>query len=303
MNSLRFSVIITFYNQREFIKDALDSVLSQRNTEMEVIVVDDGSTDGGQEILKQYENEIQLVCFSANQGVCAARDRGASLSHGDYLAFLDGDDAFVPGAFGVYGRIVQIKHPKMILGSMRWFTGDLPVDGQNVARSEMQIVEYRDYFGKDRTFGNSASALVIDRQSFQSVRGWSGDMFPMEDQDLTMRLGDAGLTIHILSPATTFHRAHSRNTVNQVPPFLVSMYSIIRGERMGRYPGGEVRRHERRALIGSLVVFWTKRAVKAGLYWDAVKLFAHGWPLALVGVTHKLGKLIKGRRPCETIAM
>ena len=302
VNSVRFSVIVTFYNQREFIRDALDSVLSQRNSELEVIVVDDGSTDGSQDILTQYENEIQLVCLSANQGVCAARNRGACLSHGDYLAFLDGDDAFVPGAFGVYERIVQTKQPKMILGSMRWFTGKLPADAQNIARSESQIVEYKDYFAKDRTFGNSASALVIDRHSFESVHGWSGDIFPMEDQDLTMRLGDAGLTVHVLSPATTFHRSHSRNTVNQVPPFLISMYSIIRGERMGRYPGGEVRRQERRALIGSLVVFWTKRAVKAGLYWDAVKLFAHGWALASVGVTHKLGKLIKGRRPCETIA-
>jgi glycosyltransferase involved in cell wall biosynthesis len=303
VNSVRFSVVITSYNQREFIRDALDSVLSQRTAELEVIVVDDGSTDGSPEILKQYEHEIQLVCLSANQGVCAARNRGASLSNGDYLAFLDGDDAFVPGAFGVYARIVQNKRPKMILGSMRWFKGDIPVGVQDVARREMQIVEYKDYFGKDRSFSNSASALVIDRESFQNVHGWSGDIFPMEDQDLTLRLGNAGSTVHILSPPTTFHRVHSRNTVNHVPPFLISMYGVIRGEGEGRYPGGDVRRRERRALIGSLVVFWTKRAVKAGLYLDAMKLFAHGWPLALAGVANKLGRLAKGRRPCETIAV
>lgn len=74
----RFSIIIAFYNQRGFIKDAVDSVLALRKAELEIIAVDDASTDGSQEILKQYRDAIQVVCLETNHGACAARDRGAS---------------------------------------------------------------------------------------------------------------------------------------------------------------------------------------------------------------------------------
>jgi len=90
----RFSIIITFYNQRGFIKDALDSALSQRNAEFEVIVVDDCSSDGSQEILKGYGDAIRLVCHETNKGVGAARNSGAALATGNYLLFHDGDDLF-----------------------------------------------------------------------------------------------------------------------------------------------------------------------------------------------------------------
>jgi glycosyltransferase involved in cell wall biosynthesis len=112
MRSPRISIIITFYNQRDFIKDAVDSALALRKAGLEIVAADDASTDGSQEILKQYRDAIQLVCLEANQGACAARDRGASLATGDYLIFLDGDDAFFPWALDVYERIVLNKHPR-----------------------------------------------------------------------------------------------------------------------------------------------------------------------------------------------
>ena len=301
MGNIRFSIIVTFYNQHEFVKDALDSALSQRNAGLEVIAVDDGSTDGSQDILKQYGDAVRLVCLDANQGVSKARNFGAALAVGDYLAFLDGDDAFAPGAFDVYERLVQAKKPKMILGSMIWFKGSLPAGHSNCAQQQIRIVEYKDYFEKDRGFGNSASALVVDRGSFQTAHGWASDIFPMEDQDLTMRLGDAGLTVQILSPSTIFHRAHDHNSINQIPPFIASLYDMIRGERLGRYPGGDARHHERSGLLGGLVVHWTKRAVKAGLYWDAMKLMTRGSPIAMVAASRRVGVLLKGRRHGETI--
>jgi hypothetical protein len=125
----------------------------------------------------------------------------------------------------------------------------------------------------------------------------------MNDQDLVLRLGDCGRTIQILGPPTTFHRSHAANSVHHVPPFIPSLYKIIHNERAGEYPGGERRSLERRALIGGLVVFWAKRAAKARLYGAALKLLARGWPLALVAVTRRLGVVLKGRKPCETIKM
>jgi glycosyltransferase involved in cell wall biosynthesis len=303
MSAVKFSVIITSYNQREFIEDAVDFALALPNVNKEIIVVDDGSTDGSQDALGRYGDAIRLVRLEINEGAGAARNRGASLATGEFLVFLDGDDTFVPWALDVYGCIVEAKGPKMILAKMRWFEGTLPVIRPDDTPHQMRIVEYQDYLRKDRPFGNSASALVVDRQCFYRAQGWSTDIWPMNDQDLTLRLCDCGRTIQILEPPTTLHRSHASNTVKYVPPYLPSLYKIIQNNQSGYYSGGEHRSFERRALIGALVVFWAKRAVKAGLYHDALKLLVRGRQMASVAVALRLWRIIRGRRAVETISM
>jgi glycosyltransferase involved in cell wall biosynthesis len=301
--STRFSIIIAFYNQRGFIKDAVDSALALRKAELEIIAVDDASTDGSQEILKQYRDAIQVVCLETNHGACAARDYGASLATGDYLVFLDGDDAFSRWALDVYERIVQTKNPKMILGTMSWFKGALPKVPPGDAPKEITVAEYSDYLRRDRSFGNSASALVIARQAFEDVKGWSTSVFPIDDQDLTLRLGASGRTIQILSPPTILRRAHGKNTINNLSVCVNGVGYLLRRERLGDYPGGARCRFQRRALIGGVVFYWTRRAAKGGIYRDAMKLLARGWPMVLAAITRRLGVLMGGRQPCETIKM
>lgn len=300
---MRFSIIITSYNQRECIQDAVGSALSLRNAETEIIVVDDASTDGTQEVLRRYGHAIRLICVETNQGACAARNRGAAQASGEFLVFLDGDDTFMPWALDVYERIVQAKSPKMILGSVRWFNGMLPALQSRDTPDKISSVEYQDYLRRDRPFGNTASALVIERQSFDAAGGWSRDAWPLDDGDFVLRLCDCGRTIQILDPPTTFHRSHAGNTSHHVQPYIPSLERIIQNERAGEYPGGERRRRERRATIGGLVVFWTRRAAKARLYGDALKLVARRWPLAFAAVTRRLGAVLKGRQPCETIKL
>ena len=299
----RFSIIITFYNQRDFIKDAVDSALALRNPGLEIIAVDDASTDGSVQVLKQYQSSVQVVCLETNQGACGARNRGASLATGDYLVFLDGDDAFMPWALDVYERIVQSKQPKMILGTMSWFEGALPAVLPGDAPQEISVVDYADYLRRDRSFGNSASALVVARQLFEAVRGWLIPLFPVEDQDLALRLGVAGRTIQILAPSTILHRAHANQTVNSVATCIAGVESLVRRERLGDYPGGARRRFERRALIGGVVFHWTRRAAKSGMYRDAMSLLAGGWPMILAAVSRRAAVILKGRQPSEIVEM
>ena len=299
----RFSIIITFYNQRNFIKDALDSALAQQNAKFEVIVVDDASTDGSQEILEQYSDEIRLVYLETNQGACAARDRGASLATGEYLVFLDGDDAFLPWALDVYERIVQAKSPKIILGTMLWFKGALPAVHLEDAPQEITVVDYSDYLRRDRPFGNSASALVVAREAFEGVNGWLTSVFPMEDQDLALRLGASGRTIQILAPSTILHRAHADNTINNVTACITGVDNLLRQERLGHYPGGVRRSPERRALIGGVVFHWMQRAAKGGMYVGAIKLLARGWPSISAALARRLAVTLNGRQPHETLQL
>jgi glycosyltransferase involved in cell wall biosynthesis len=304
MPDIRFSIIITSYNQPEFIKDAVDSALSQRPGAAEIIVVDDASTDGTQDVLRQYGDAIRLVCRETNGKCSVARNCGAALAKGEYLVFLDGDDALLPWALDVYEQIVEAKNPKMICcASLRYFQGTLPAPQAGYRPPTVQIVEYADYLRKDRTAANSGSAMVIEHRVFERVGGWPEDIWPNEHEDLMLKLGDCGRMVLILTPLTTLYRVHANNTVKNVPAFLPSLYKLIHNERLGKYPGGTQRRFQRYALIGGYVLTWQSRAIKRGLYGDTLTLLAHAWPMTFAAVTRKLRINLKRRQSCETIKM
>ena len=89
------SVIIPTYNRGWILKEAIDSVLTQDYNNFELIVVDDGSTDNTSEILASYGNDIKVL-FQENKGVSAARNRGIAEASGQFIAFLDSDDLWLP---------------------------------------------------------------------------------------------------------------------------------------------------------------------------------------------------------------
>ena len=94
MNPL-ISIVIPNYNGLLFVEEAVESVLNQDYTNKEVIVVDDGSTDGSGEFLKKYESRIRLI-ETENRGAAAARNTGLREAKGELIAFLDSDDVWEP---------------------------------------------------------------------------------------------------------------------------------------------------------------------------------------------------------------
>ena len=92
----RVSVIIPTYNRLDYVQEAIDSVLAQTYTDYELIVVDDGSTDGTGDTLKaRYGDRIRYL-WQENQGWPAARNHGVSIAQGEYIAQLDSDDLWLP---------------------------------------------------------------------------------------------------------------------------------------------------------------------------------------------------------------
>ncbi|MEM6256035.1 MAG: glycosyltransferase [Cyanobacteria bacterium P01_D01_bin.156] len=90
------SVIVPLYNKAKFVRRTVDSILAQTMADFEVIVVDDGSTDDGRTIVSGIDDSRIRLVHQANQGPGAARNRGLALANGNYIAFLDADDEWLP---------------------------------------------------------------------------------------------------------------------------------------------------------------------------------------------------------------
>src|ERR1035438_8408874 len=96
---MRISVIIPAHNTEDYIGKAIESCLSQIYSPAEIIVVDDGSTDGTPAKAESFPSPVRVIRLPKNLGVSAARNRGAESARGDWLALVDSDDWVLPELF------------------------------------------------------------------------------------------------------------------------------------------------------------------------------------------------------------
>lgn len=298
-----FSIIITSHNQGNFICNAVESALAQTAENKEIIVVDDASTDGSQEILGQYGSRIRLIKLERNVGASSARNAGIAVAQGDFLVFLDGDDVLLPWALETYREVVERKGALILLSTMRWFEGEMPEFKGEHAPENIEVVAYESLLDKDRPYRASASALVIRRDIFTGVEGWTREIFPMEDLDVLIKLLSSGRTAQILAPPTVAYRIHSANTIHQVVNCAAALRVILQKEKRGGYPGGHANRRRRYAFLGGPALFWVKKAYRNGLYGESLRLLGLSWPMICAAGLRRLAVSIRGRRAVQTIAL
>ena len=178
-----FSIIIPLYNKAKYIQRAIDSVLNQSFQEFEVIVVNDGSTDSGEEIVKKEYGERVMLINQANQGVSQARNAGIALAKFDYIAFLDADDYWAAN----------------YLDSIRMGIEKFPgtgIIGSSYAKSHGELgyedptgwFQMNDYF--KRAIVNTlffTSATVVKKSFFLQHAGFDKNLARGEDLDVWFR--------------------------------------------------------------------------------------------------------------------
>ncbi|MBI5137337.1 MAG: glycosyltransferase family 2 protein [Nitrospirae bacterium] len=176
------SVIIPAYNREGTIARALDSVLAQTLTDLELIVVDDASTDRTAEVVAAYADpRVRLLRHATNRRAAAARNTGIRAALGRYVAFLDSDDEWLPEKLAVQIAALDAAPPDVAASC----TGYLIVDGAELFARTPTLVSYRQIFmGCDLSPG---STLVVRRDIYADVGLNDETLYRYEDWDWVLR--------------------------------------------------------------------------------------------------------------------
>lgn len=182
MNPL-VSIIIPTWNRRQLVQEAIASVLSQDYEEREVIVIDDGSTDGTEEALRRLPSVRYHA--QANQGVSRARNRGLELAHGAFICFLDSDDLWLPTKLSTQVALM-VRQPEVRVS----YTDEIWIRrGRRVNPKKRHQKHSGWVFPWCLPLCIiSPSSVMLRREVFEEVGGFDESLPVCEDYDLWLRI-------------------------------------------------------------------------------------------------------------------
>lgn len=204
MNKL-VSVIIPAYNGSKLITDAIDSVLTQDYDPIEIIVINDSSTDNTVEVVSNYGEKVTLINHSHQQGASAARNTGIHIAQGYYIAPLDHDDIYTPDAIRLRVEALE-NNPeiKIVFGHEKYFYDD------HIDETLKQNLEKR--YGNKTIPGELIGTLLMRRDDMLAVGHFITDI---DHHDFLVWYGkakDMGYKSMMLDKVITHRRIHNNNT-------------------------------------------------------------------------------------------
>jgi glycosyltransferase involved in cell wall biosynthesis len=194
------SVIIPVYNGERYLAQAIESVLAQTYRPIEIIIVDDGSTDCTAEIACGYP-EVRYI-HQPNQGPGAARNTGIATARGEFVAFLDADDAWLPSKLSAQAGYL-LQHPEVgyVIARMRAVLE---------ANTEWPASLNREHYLKDPPCF-LPSALLVRRAVLDIIGIFDTRYRHANDGDWFLRAQDAGVPMAIVPKVLVHKRLHSSN--------------------------------------------------------------------------------------------
>jgi glycosyltransferase involved in cell wall biosynthesis len=210
------SVIMPVYNGEQFLAESVESVLRQTFKDFELICINDGSTDRSQDIIDSFSDSRLKSIVQKNAGPPHARNTGIKSSKGNYLAFLDCDDVWLPFSlekrlnylscsnerFMVHSDAILINESgKNLAGSIRTRNGESPFSGKCFRRLFLE--------GSNML----TSSVIIKKELFQHIGLFDESFFRAQDYDLWMRIS-YHYPISFLNEPLVKYRVHSNNISN-----------------------------------------------------------------------------------------
>jgi glycosyltransferase involved in cell wall biosynthesis len=274
------SVIIPVFNRAHLIASAIDSVLAQRcdDCTISVIVVDDGSSDGLAEALRPYGARVSCIRHEKNAGAAAARNTGVGAATGDYVAFLDSDDEWLPGKLA---RQIDLMRQHRWIASCTAYYLSRPGTAEIVSpRVETGLISLADLVWG--CFVSPGSTLMFERGVFADVGPLDVTLGRLEDWDWLLRYARKRNLGFIAEPLARIHVSPQSNAA----PVLAAI-DALRSKHSANL-GARDRRHFEAALDLEMAAAFYRtgrpgRAIPAFLRSLARAPFAHP---ALAAVLH-----------------
>jgi glycosyltransferase involved in cell wall biosynthesis len=217
VDNLCVSVIVPVYNGEHYLAAALDSVVGQNYRPLELIVVDDGSTDRSADIARSYEG----VCYvyQPNQGHGPARNAGIAAALGEFIAFLDADDVWAPDKLRLQAGYL-LAHPEV---------GCVICHMHAALEPGMEWPAHlnRDYYGTDPV-AYVPSAILARRAVFDRIGGFDGRYRHGDDSDWFFRARDAGVQVAELPDCLLTRRIHAANQSHGTRDLTAELLRVTR---------------------------------------------------------------------------
>jgi len=220
----RVSVIIPTYNRAAMIEQAIESVLVQTFRDYEIVVVDDGSTDGTRQGLMRYQNRIRYL-YQDNQERSIARNNGVAASIGEYLVFLDSDDLLLPN---MLGSLIAALNSRLEMG--------LIAGGYQYVNEICQVLrKVRPWLHNPSitletllSFGlTPTNAVMVHRDWFERVGGFDPTHTGAEDMDFWYRLSLEGCGMGWERSIVCQYRIHNSNFTNNVKKNHAAFFTVL----------------------------------------------------------------------------
>jgi glycosyltransferase involved in cell wall biosynthesis len=234
------SVVIPTYNRAGTIARAIESVMRQSHRPLEIIVVDDGSSDGTLRAIdcNAYPLPLTLISLSRNQGAAAARNHGIAMAQGVYVAFLDSDDEWHPDKITRQLRALATAGPAF--GSCYTGIARLGEDGRlcglsrAIAAGDLRLALF------NHNLIGSASGLLVTRALLRAVGGFDRTLASCQDWDLCIRLADRTRFACVPEPLTLLHIAREGRISSNGHARLSGYLQLYRMHLRGPFKSGRV---------------------------------------------------------------
>lgn len=206
------SIIIPTCNRGWILKEAIESVLAQDFASFELIVIDDGSTDNTEDILNAYKDSI-IAFRQRNRGVGAARNAGLALATGEFVAFLDSDDLWLPEKLSRQIDFFNSNQDAMVCQTDEiWIRNGLRVNPKKRHKKPSGAI-FEDSLSLCLV---SPSAVMIKRSLFDTVGVFNEQLPACEDYDLWLRIS-CRYPVHLIETPLTIKRGGHNDQLSRMP--------------------------------------------------------------------------------------
>jgi glycosyltransferase involved in cell wall biosynthesis len=246
-NNPLVSILIPCYNAEAWVKQCIESALQQTYPNKEVIIIDDGSTDGSAGVIDRFRDKITFK-RAANSGANATRNELTRLAQGEWLQYLDADDYFLPG---------KVESDINLLSTSK---GELdviysPMIHHDTAKPErdytVKITADDEIVNYIRWIPFGTHSMLLRRQSVLAVGGWNPDQPCCQEHELLLRLLLAESRFAQSQTPGAVYRHHGSNTISTLHPMRVIRIRMSLTDRLEQHlkSSGQLNSSHRAALF------------------------------------------------------